>query len=111
MSRNFKPEYLKKLRATEAPNGYKFDISNYLRNPDLSYDYPSFQKIISEDEKTETFRRVYYFKDWNGNGEYIAEEFSREKGGSAWQVVKQLSETVLGHSNRFSVKQLLSFCK
>ena len=89
MSRNLKPEYINKIRSVEAPNGYKFDIANYLYNPSYDNDYPSFVKMISETEDTQTFRRVYYFKYYNGTGEYTK---------------------VLEASNRYNVKKLLTFC-
>ena len=110
MSRNLKPEYINKIRAIQAPNGYKFDLANYLYNPAYGYDYPAFVKMIGETETTQTFRRIYYFKHYNGNGEYISEEYTRVKDGNSWQVVKNHTETVLEQSNRYNVKKLLTFC-
>lgn len=81
MSRNLKPEYINKIRAIKAPNGYKFDIANYLYNPSYDNEYPAFVKMISETEDTQTFRRVYYFKYSNGTGEYIAETYTRKLKG------------------------------
>ena len=111
MSRNLKPEYINKIRAIEAPNGYKFDIANYLYNPSFDNEYPAFIKMISETEDTQTFRRVYYFKYYNGTGEYIEEVFTRKKNGEAWQVVSCRTEKLLEASNRYNVKKLLTFCK
>ena len=37
MARNLKPEYINKIRKLEVPNGYKFDIANYLYNPSVCY--------------------------------------------------------------------------
>ena len=110
MSRNLKPEYIKKIVAIKAPNGYKFDLANYLYNPAYGYDYPAFVKMIDETETTQTFRRVYYIKYWDGTGEYKAEEYTREKDGGDWQVIKNRTETVLEQSNRYNVKKLLTFC-
>lgn len=110
MSRNLKPEYINKIRAIEAPNGYKFDIGNYLYNPSYDNDYPAFVKMISETEKTETFRRVYYFKYLDGSGEYIEEIYTRKKDGEKWQIVTDRTEKVLEKSNRYNVKKLLAFC-
>lgn len=110
MARNLKPEYIKKIRAIEAPNGYKFDIANYLYNPSYDYEYPSFLKMINESETTQTFRRVYYFKYWDGTGEYKAEVYIREKNGEDWQVINNCTETVLEQSNRFNIKKLLTYC-
>ena len=110
MARNLKFEYINRIRKIEAPNGYKFDIANYLYNPAYGYDYPAFVKMIDETETTQTFRRVYYFKYWDGTGEYKAEEYTREKDGGDWQVVKNHTETVLEQSNRYNVNKLLTFC-
>lgn len=110
MARNLKPEYIKKIMGLEAPNGYRFDIENYLYNPAYGNEYPSFMKIIQETDTTITIRRVYYFKHYNGTGEYIAETFTRRKDGDKWQIVKDHSEVVLEASSRYNVKKLLTFC-
>lgn len=110
MARNLKRDYIVKIMKMEAPNGYKFDIANYLHNPSYDYDYPSFVKVIDEDEKTETIRRVSYYKYYNGEGEYREETYKIEKDGGNWQVVKSLKENVLESSNRFNIKKLLTFC-
>ena len=44
-------ETAKKYLAMEAPNGYKFNVSRYLKNPARSCEYPAFIKQIKEDEK------------------------------------------------------------
>lgn len=111
MARNRTAAYINKIRAIEAPNGYKFDIANYLYNPAYGYDYPSFTKVIEETEETETIRRVYYFKYWDGTGEYKAEIYRREKDGENWQIVRGLTKEVLEQSNRFNINKLLTFCK
>lgn len=112
MARNLKKEYIKKMINTVAPNGYKFDLMNYLYNPALENDYPAFRKIIDEDEETYTVRRVYYFKYWNGTGEYIDEIYTVKKNNddSKWVVVDVKSKNILKQSNRFNLNQLLTFC-
>lgn len=108
MARNRDPKYIKKLLQTEAPNGYKFDIANYLYNPSYDSEYPAFHKVIAEDENTQTIRRYYYFKYYNGTGEYIVDTYQRPKT-DGWAVTKQRESIVLEAANRFSVKKLLSF--
>lgn len=110
MARNLKRDYIKKILSLEVPNGYKFDIENYLYNPAFGNDYPAFHKIIAETDTTITVRRVYYMKHYDGIGEYIAETFTRQKDGDAWQVVKNRQEVVLETANRYNVKKLLTFC-
>ena len=110
MARNLKPEYINKIRKIEAPNGYKFDIANYLYNPAYGNEYPAFIKMIAETEDTQTFRRVYYFKYHDGTGEYMEEVFTRKRNGEAWQVVSGRTEKVLEQSNRYNVNKLLTFC-
>lgn len=110
MSRNLKPAYIKKIMSLEAPNGYKFDIANYLYNPAYGNEYPAFQKVISETDTTITIRRIFYMKYHNGTGEYIAETFTRKKDGDSWQVVKSREEVVLEKASRYNVKKLLTFC-
>ena len=109
MARNLKKDYIKKILSMEAPNGYKFDIANYLYNPAYGNDYPAFFKVIAATEDTETIRRVYYMKHYDGTGEYIAETFTRKKDGDAWQIVKSQPEEVLAAANRYNVKKLLTF--
>lgn len=111
MSRNRTVAYINKIRAIEAPNGYKFDIANYLYNSSCGYDYPSFYKVIESNETTEIVRRVYFFKHYDGNGEYIAETYKRNKNGNGWQITTDSTEKILEQSNRYNVKKLLTFCK
>lgn len=110
MAKNLKRDYIKKMLDMEAPNGYKFDVANYLYNPAYGNEYPAFFKVVSETDTTETIRRVYYLKHYDGTGEYIAETFTRQKDGSAWQIVKGRKKEVLEAANRYNVKKLLTFC-
>ena len=110
MARNTKPEYINKLLKTTTENGYKFDVANYLYNPAYSYDYPAFMKKIGETETSDTYRRVYYMKHYDGTGEYIAETFEREKSAGRWAVIKTLEENTLESSNRYNLNKLISFC-
>jgi len=112
MSRNVKPEYLRKLLAIDR-NGYKFDIANYLHNPAFGYEYPSFKKIIAEDELTVTYRRVFYFKYYGGDGAYKAETYTVNKpknGESEWVICRNTQEVTLEESKRFNLNKLLTFC-
>ena len=110
MARNRTPEYINRIRKLEAPNGFKFDIANYLYNPDLTHDYPNFIKKISEDENTETYKSIHFMKYYNGTGEYFAQFYTRTKNGGTWQVVKNVQTVSLEKSDRFNIKKLLSFC-
>lgn len=110
MARNLKRDYIKKILSMEAPNGYKFDLENYLHNPAFGCDYPAFHKVIAETDTTVTIRRVYYIKHYGGSGEYKSETFTRQKNGDAWQVVANREEVVLETANRYNVKKLLTFC-
>ena len=110
MARNLKKDYIRKIMSLDAPNGYRFDIENYLYNPAYGNDYPAFHKVIAETDTTVTIRHVYYMKHYHGTGEYIAETFTRQKDGNAWQVVKNRQEVVLETANRYNVKKLLTFC-
>ena len=106
--RNLKREYIKKILAIKAPNGYKFDLVNYVGNPAYDYDYPSFYKVISETETEITKRRVYYMKYYNGGGEYCAETYTLNKDGDTWQIARNhKSET----ASRFNINKLLTFCE
>ena len=110
MARNIKKDYLKKLLNTTTPNGYKFDIANYLYNPHLTYEYPSFTKTLKEDESMKTIRRVYYFKYYDGTGEYIAETYDIPTNGDKWEIARNRKEETLGTANRFNVNALIAYC-
>lgn len=107
MSRNLKVDYINKIRAVEVPHGYKFDIVNYLYNPSVEYNYPSFVKKIAESEELETFRNFFYIKFWDGTGAYRVEEYTRKKDGDKWQVVQNRTEKTIKEANRFNLKTLL----
>lgn len=110
--RNLKREYIKKILAIKAPNGYKFDLVNYVGNPAYDYDYPSFYKVISETETEITKRRVYYMKYYNGGGEYCAETYTLDKSGeNEWRIARNVKTETLEEANRFNINKLLTFCE
>lgn len=106
MARNRSVAYINKIRGINAPNGYTFDIANYLYNPAFDCEYPAFHKVIAEDEHTQTVSRVYYFKYYDGSGEYIQDIFQRPKS-EGWAVTRQRESKVLEKSNRFNINKLL----
>ena len=111
MARNRTPKYINRIRKIEAPNGFKFDIANYLYNPSYEYDYPHFMKVIAEDEDTQKIKSVYYEKFYDGTGQYTVQTYHRKKNGPNWQIVTHVTNTLLEKSNRFNINKLLSFCK
>ena len=110
MARNRTPEYINRIRKLEAPNGFKFDIANYLYNPSYEHEYPNFTKVIATEGELETVKNIYYFKHYDGSGEYIAQTFQRKKNVNGWQIVSHVKEETIERSNRFNVQKLLSFC-
>lgn len=110
MARNLKKDYLKKLINTKTPNGFKFDLANYVYNPSYDHEYPSFRKQIAEDEIGYVFEEVSYCKHYDGSGEYLRTQYSVPKEDGEWHVVKSLSKEVIATSNRFNLNTLISFC-
>ena len=112
MARNFKKEYLLKLIKTVTPNGYKFDLANYLHNPSYDYEYPSFTKTIYEDESTKIIRDVLYFKCYDGTGYYEAKTktFNKAEACGDWNIARNVKTERLEDSNRFNLKTLVSYC-
>ena len=109
MARNLKRENLIKLSKIES-NGYKVDITNYMKNPSFRHEYPSLVKRVNDTEDKLFFKNIYYFKFHDGNGEYRLEEYSMPKNSeNQWQVLRDVKETVLEESNRFSMKKLEQF--
>ena len=112
MSRNLKRENLKKLAAIQTSNGYKIDLANYVYNPNLMYEYPSLTKIMGETEEARTISTIYYFKYYNGGGEYLHRIHEEPKeNASTWYVVKDKTETVLETSNRFNLNKLIKYAE
>lgn len=110
MARNMKRDYILKLMHLNAPKGYKFDVANYLHNPSFDHDYPHFFKRVAEDLESFTDRHVYYFKNYNGTGEYIEALITFAKGDNpnGWKIAKHTEERVLEKSNRFNLNRLLA---
>ena len=111
MARNSKPEYLRKLLNIKTANGYKVDIGNYLYNPSLDNEYPGLKKVIEEDDEHITVSNVYYFKYYNGTGDYIAKTWTAPKNGDAWQIVNVTDEKIIKASNRFSMNELIKIAE
>ena len=112
MSRNLKRDYLKKLLSVTTANGYKVDVNNYVYNPHHGHDYPNLTKVIKETPEELTISTVYYFKYYDGTGEYIHTTHTapNEKAGT-WYIAKDKTETVLEASSRFSLNKLIKFAE
>ena len=108
MARNLKRENLKKLAAIKTENGFKVDLANYMYNPHLSYEYPSLVKTIEKTENKVDKQRVYYFKHYNGTGEYITETYTIMRNGNMWGIAQNVKETKIEESNRFNINRLVT---
>lgn len=107
MARNLKKDNIKKLLAMETSNGFKIDVANYIYNPSYDHEYPSFKKAIKETDNNITFMSVLYFKHYNGGGEYKRQVYTMEKTeGNFWGIAKNMTETIIEESKRFSLKRL-----
>jgi len=109
MARNLKKENLKKLAGIQTTNGFKIDLANYIYNPSYNHNYPSLIKLTGETETEKQYTRVYYFKHYNGTGEYILETYTHQKtnDGNPWQISKKQKEIKLEDNNRFNLKHLI----
>lgn len=109
-------EQAKRYAKIEAPNGYKFDLQNYLYNPAFGSEYPAFLKMISETEEKQIFRRVYFFKHYDKSADICVETYARMKNGGAWQIVNKngdYSDKIveqLPAGTRYSPKLLFPYC-
>ena len=113
MTRNHKPQNLKKLSQITTTNGFKIDLANYLYNPSYNHDYPSLIKVTAETETEKQYTRVYYFKHYNGNGEYILETYTHKKTNDTnpWRISKKQQEIKLEDNNRFNLKHLIELAE
>lgn len=116
MARNLKKENLRKLAAIETKNGYKIDIANYIYNPSLDHEYPGLYRTIEDSETKKRVHVVYYFKYYNGTGEYLEKTYSYEKAGelekqSTWKICNIESEKVIEASNRFNLNKLIQIAE
>ena len=110
MARNRTPEYINRLRSAKAPNGFRFDIANYLYNPSYDHDYPHFIKVVAEDGDTEKVKAVFYEKYYDGSGAYKVQTYHRKKNENGWQVVTSVHTETLEEARRFSLPRLLEYC-
>ena len=107
MSRNLKPENLKKLSLIKTSNGFKVDLANYMYNPSFSHEYPNLIKLTRQTETEKFYANIKYFKYHNGTGEYILEIYYHViDNNSSWSIAHDTKQTELETSNRFSVKRL-----
>lgn len=113
MARNLKKENLKKLAGITTLNNFKIDLANYIYNPSHDYEYPALIKLIKETETEKQYIRFYYFKYYNGTGEYFTETYSSIKNdnGNSWNITTNHKETKLKDSNRFNLKELIQLAE
>lgn len=113
---NSKIEKAAKYRKIEAPNGYVFDINNYLYNPAHGSEYPAFIKTIAETDEKTTYKKVYFFRYFDHSAGIYVETYSRLKNGEMWQVINRnpdYSEKIVERlpiGTRFNVKLLFKYC-
>ena len=112
MARNLKRENLKKLSQIETSNGFKIDLANYMYNPSYNHEYPNLIKVTSQTETERFYTNVYYFKHYNGTGEYIMETYSHTIDSSnSWSIANKTKSTELESNNRFSMKHLIQLAE
>ena len=109
--RNLKRDYLRKLIQIETANGYKIDLGNYVSNPSHEHEYPGLRKMIKETPEKITYSAVYYFKYYDGTGEYIHKVYSAPNNGDTWNIVNVEDEKKLEASNRFNLKKLVQLAE
>ena len=113
---NSKIEKAEKYCKIKAPNGYIFDIANYLYNPSHGNEYPSFIKTIADTDEKTTYKKVYFFRYYDGSAGVYVETYSPLKNGEMWQVINRnpdYSEKIverLPKGTRFNVKLLFKYC-
>lgn len=108
MSKNLKPDYLRKLKALETRNGYKIDLLNYIYNPSYGNEYPAFCKIIEETENTVTKQCIRYFKFWDGSGAYQVETYKLPKNNDRVNIATDIQTRDIEKSNRFNLNKLIA---
>lgn len=116
MSRNLKRDNIRKLAAIETKNGYKVDVANYIYNPSHDHDYPGLYKTIENTEEINRIHVVYYFKYYDGTGEYLEKTYSYKKAGElegrpTWNLCNIEHEKVLETSNRFNLNKLIQLAE
>ena len=109
MARNLKKENLKKLSQIKTTNGFKIDLANYMYNPSFNHKYPNLIKLTGQTETEKYYTNVYYFKHYNGTGEYIVETYSHkiDNNNSTWSIAHNSKQTELETNNRFNLKHLI----
>lgn len=110
MARNLKRDYIKKLINLEVGGGYKFDLANYIHNPNCTHDYPTFVKVVSDDGVTVEEKRIYYIKRYDGTGSYMEESYTYRKDQGSWVFLENVKKNELESANRFNLNKLVSFC-
>lgn len=109
-------EQAKKYAAIKAPNGYEFDFVRYLYGGSIGDEFPSWKKVLSEDDEKTTYKRVYFFKYWDKSAAVYVETFSLMKNGGRVQIINRnpgYSEKIvekLPQGTRYSPKLLFPYC-
>lgn len=113
---NSKIEKAAKYRKIKAPNGYIFNINNYIYNPSHGNEYPSFIKVIADTDEKTTYKKVYFFRYYDRSAGIYVTTYSRLKNGEMWQVINRNPDYSgkiverLPAGTRFNVKLLFKYC-
>lgn len=108
MTRNKKPEYIRKLFKIETSNGFKVDVANYLYNPSYDNDYPNLMRTDGD-----ILTVVGYFKFYEGSGQYEKQVFRipQDSAENTWRILQPISSEVIEESNRFSMNRLIKIAE
>lgn len=100
----------------QAPNGYKFEKNRFLYGFSHDDEYPSFIKIVEQDDEKIIYKRVSFFRFFNGSAAVFVTVYPWLKNGGRCQIINtnpDYSEKVVERfpaGTRYSEKLLFKYC-
>lgn len=97
-------------------NGFEIDLMSLVYGFAHGDEYPKLKKKEDTGDRIK-FTCYYYFKHYDGTGEYLCEEYFADKKeidpskNINYFIAKDRKERIIENSNRFNLNRLIALCE
>ena len=103
-------EQIEKL-TNAAPMGWTFDKMRFLYPFEHGDEYPQYFRTIEKNAEYEIIESIYYFKRFNGTGDYKTKKTKFLNNGERVKTGKEIETRAIESASRFNLKRLLEIAE